>query len=75
METLELNTNKRKAAGNIGLAIWRLKCFYGTFVQGPKTVILLNFCAKNPPHRQAEKRYVPFLNDNANRYRQTNEFT
>jgi len=56
METLELNTNKRKAAGNIGLAIWRLKCFYGTFVQGSKTVILLNFCAKNPPHRQAEKR-------------------
>ena len=56
METLELNTNKRKAAGNIGLAIWRLKCLYGTFVQGSKTVILLNFCAKNPPHRQAEKR-------------------
>ena len=56
METLELNTNKRKAAGNIGLAIWRLKCFYETFVQGSTAVILLNFCAKNPPHRQAEKR-------------------
>ena len=60
METLELNTNKRKAAGNIGLAIWRLKCFYGTFVQGSKTVILLNFCAKNPPHRQAEKRCAQY---------------
>jgi hypothetical protein len=42
---------------NIGLAIWRQKCFYETFVQGSTTVILLNFCAKNPPHRQAEKRY------------------
>jgi hypothetical protein len=41
---------------NIGLAIWRLKCFYETFVQGSTAVILLNFCAKNPPHRQAEKR-------------------
>jgi hypothetical protein len=41
---------------NIGLAIWRLKCFYETFVQGSTAVILLNFCAKNPPHRQAENR-------------------
>lgn len=24
---------------------------------------------------QSQLRYVPFLNDNANRYRQTNEFT
>ena len=43
-------------ATNIGLAIWRLKCFYETFVQGSTLGILLNFCAKNPPHRQAEKR-------------------
>ena len=49
--------NKRKAAYNIGLAIWRLKCFYETFVQGSTALILLNFCAKNPPHRQAENRY------------------
>ena len=41
---------------NIGLAIWRLKCFYETFVQGSTAVILLNICAKNPPHRQAENR-------------------
>ena len=47
----------RRAAGNIGLAIWRLKCFYETIVQGSTAVILLNFCAKNPPHRQAEKRW------------------
>jgi len=32
---------------NIGLAIWRLKFFYETFVQGSTAVILLNFCAKN----------------------------
>ena len=43
---------------NIGLAIWRLKCFYETFVQGSTAVILWNFCAKNPPHRQAENRQV-----------------
>lgn len=47
----------RKAATNIGLAIWRLKCFYETFVQSSTAGILLNFCAKNPPHRQAENRY------------------
>ena len=50
-----------KAAYNIGLAIWRPKYFYETLVQGPTVVILLNFCAKNPPHRQAEKRYKIFL--------------
>jgi hypothetical protein len=44
-------------AGNIGLAIWRLKCFYETFVPGSTFGVLLNFCAKNPPHRQAEKRW------------------
>ncbi len=38
---------------NIGLAIWWLKCFYETIMQGLTAVILLNFCAKNSPHRQA----------------------
>jgi hypothetical protein len=46
----------KETSANIGLAIWRLKCFYETFVQGSTLVILLNFCDKNPPHRQAEKR-------------------
>ena len=46
----------RRAADNIGLAIWRLMCFYETFVQGSTLGILLNFSAKNPPHRQAENR-------------------
>lgn len=31
---------------NIGLAIWRMKSFYETFVQGSTAGILLNFCAK-----------------------------
>ena len=51
---------EEKRTHNIGLAIWRLKCFYETFVQGSTAVILLNFCAKNPPHRQAENRYRQF---------------
>jgi hypothetical protein len=43
---------------HIGLAIWRLKCFYETFVQDSTAVILLNISVKNPPHRQAENRYL-----------------
>jgi hypothetical protein len=39
-------TMKKSPAGNIGLAIWRLECFYETFVQGSTAVILLNFRAK-----------------------------
>jgi hypothetical protein len=50
-------TDRKTTGANIGLAIWRLKCFYETFVQGSTAVILLNFCAKNPPHRQAENRW------------------
>ena len=48
---------QKQRPANIGLAIWRLKCFYETFVQGSAVVILLNFFAKNPPHRQAENRW------------------
>jgi hypothetical protein len=51
---------------NIGLAIWRLKCFYEAFVQGSTAGILLNFCAKNPPHRQAENRYRQAEGDSTN---------
>lgn len=51
-------TVKEGRTHNIGLAIWRLKCFYETFVQSSTLEILLNFCAKNPPHRQAENRYA-----------------
>ena len=40
----------------IGLVIWRLKCFYETLMQGSTLGILLNFCAINLSHRQAEER-------------------
>ena len=45
------------ATANIGLAIWRLKCFYETFVQSSTAVILLSFCAKIPPHRLYANRW------------------
>ena len=51
-----MNLTEKALTANIGLAIWRVSYFYETFVQGSTAVILLNFCAKNPPHRQAEKR-------------------
>ena len=41
-------------ADNSGLATWRVKYFYETFVQGSTLGILLGFSAKNPPHRQAK---------------------
>jgi hypothetical protein len=51
---MDIKHEIKTTTANIGLAIWRLKCFYETFVQGSTAVILLNFCARNPPHRQAE---------------------
>jgi hypothetical protein len=53
---IKIRDEQRKTPYNIGLAIWRLKCIYEIFVQSSSAVILLNICAKNPPHRQAEKR-------------------
>src|SRR5690554_1802312 len=35
----------------------RVKCYYETFVQDSTSVILLNFCAKMPPHRKAVNRW------------------
>ncbi|MDT3695622.1 MAG: hypothetical protein ROY99_04465 [Ignavibacterium sp.] len=49
--------NRNRAATNKVLPKAGLNGFDWTFVQGSTAVILLNFCAKNPPHRQAEKRY------------------
>ena len=51
-----MDSTDKQRTPNIGLAIWRLKCFYETFVQDSTAVILLNFYAKNPPHRQAVSR-------------------
>ncbi|QQS31555.1 MAG: hypothetical protein IPM47_20795 [Sphingobacteriales bacterium] len=42
-------------------AVWRNGGFsasYDSFVVGSSAVLRLNFCAKNPPLRQAAKRYV-----------------
>jgi len=36
-----------KVALNIGWAIWRMKYFYETFMQGLTLGILLSFCAEN----------------------------
>jgi hypothetical protein len=47
---------KRKTTDNIGLAKWRVTCFYDSLVQGSSSVFQLNICAKNPPLRQAAKR-------------------
>jgi hypothetical protein len=51
-----MNRKQEARTANLGLAIWRLKCFYETFVQGSIAVILLNFSAKIPPHRQMANR-------------------
>ena len=48
----------RTTTANTVLPKAGLNSFDWTFVQGSTAVILLNFCAKNPPHRQAENRQV-----------------
>lgn len=48
-----LNLAMREAhADNIGLAIWRAKCFYKTFVLKQTLGVLMNFSAENTPHHQ-----------------------
>ena len=51
---------KRKTTDNKGFAIAGVQCFADTLVQGGSLVLLMNICAKNPPLRQAEKRYVVY---------------
>jgi hypothetical protein len=44
-------------------AVWRnggCSASYDSFVVGSSAVLRLNFCAKNPPLRQAAKRYGAF---------------
>ena len=66
---MDIKHEIKTTTANIGLAIWRLKCFYEKFVQGSTAVILMSLCAKNPPHRQAENRYLPLYNETAKRYK------
>ncbi len=51
--------DERTTATNTGLAIWRVQCIYKAFVQGSTLVILLNICAKFPPHRQVGPQQNP----------------
>ena len=62
-ETAKLNKDKglqtRKTEGLLLTAVWRNGGFsasYDSFVVGSSAVLRLNFCAKNPPLRQAAKR-------------------
>lgn len=41
---------------NIGLAKWRVTCFYDSLVVNRILVFQMNFCANNPPLRQAKNR-------------------
>jgi hypothetical protein len=54
-----MKTNGRQGTTgyNSGLALWGLTCFVETFVQGSTFVLRMNICAKDPPQRQAAKRY------------------
>ena len=47
-------------SANIGFAKWRVKCFYGSLLQGSSSVFQMKFCAENPPLRKAEKRWQTF---------------
>ena len=62
--TLKLNTDNGLQDGGQEhqhpTAVWRnggCSASYDSFVVGSSAVLRLNFCAKNPPLRQAAKRY------------------
>jgi hypothetical protein len=55
---MTINNQTEKKADRI-TAVWRNGGFsasYDSFVVGSSAVLRLNFCAKNPPLRQAAKR-------------------
>jgi hypothetical protein len=58
----EMTTNKHdKKEGQQLTAVWRnggCSASYDSFVVGSSVVLRLNFCADNPPLRQAAKRCV-----------------
>lgn len=61
--TLKLNNDNGLQEGTtehqLPTAVWRNGGFsasYDSFVVGSSSVLRLNFCAKNPPLRQAAKR-------------------
>jgi len=57
----------RKTEGQHPTAVWRnggCSASYDSFVVGSSAVLRLNFCAKNPPLRQAAKTLAPIITDN-----------
>jgi hypothetical protein len=52
-----MTTENRSTTANIGLPQWGLTCCYDSLVLNRSAVLLLNFCAKIPPLRQAENRW------------------
>jgi hypothetical protein len=63
--TRKLNTDnglqRRTTEHQPVTAVWRnggCSASYDSFVVGSSAVLRLNFCAKNPPLRQAAKRYI-----------------
>ena len=58
MDKICIGENEIMPVANIGFAKWRVKYFYDSLVQGSSSVFQLNICAKNPPLRKAEKRYM-----------------
>jgi hypothetical protein len=51
----------RRAAYNSTFAIGGVSCFAYSFVVKESFVLRINICAKNPPPRQAEKRYAVII--------------
>ena len=49
---------KRATSANIGFAKAGVTCFYDSLVLNQSAVLRLNICAKNPPLRQAAKRWL-----------------
>jgi len=65
--TTKLNTDnglqRQTTEGLLLTAVWRnggCSASYDSFVVGSSAVLRLNFCAKNPPLRQAAKRCASF---------------
>jgi hypothetical protein len=53
------NLKTERVAANSGLAYWRVvTCFVETFLLYLSYVLCMNFGAKNPPLRQAAKRWL-----------------
>ncbi len=53
--------SRRKTEGQQLTAVWRnggCSASYDSFVVGSSAVLRLNFCAKNPPLRQAANRWL-----------------